>query len=422
MEEKDKNNARQKTEESFLTYEMLLQKTIILLPSQSGNSRYESVTVTNGTILGNVEIHCLIPSMPKWGTNKIKRSKYDYIFMIKKDYDDLPEEIRKQLIISEMMYDWSRGKSKKKPAKKPTEPMTNMQNKTMIWGASRTTLFSLLNNCVIPTSLTLRNKTHLHCFLCTKNMRPYITLEEYNALASDIKDLLDYQGEDEFLSTLLNERISAVSKGQTAAKQKVDKSSMETVGAVDRLLSKSHRKKKEKSISIENNEKKVRKATILSGKIVLTDDSIIPRCKSASILVEDKKYSVIGYISKTTGSLLIPASIFLKNVPMDSWSKLKLSDPKKLLPQQGFRSVSFDVDENDLQECSILFKYGYSVKKSVPFDVRRKALNTAIMDHAVTKEQAIQHIKRLITLNRNRYPDACARWRDDIEYLEQMMD
>lgn len=168
--------------------------------------------------------------------------------------------------------------------------------------------------------------------------------------------------------------------------------------------------------------KEENKKTFSPKKIVLTDDSIIPRCKSASILVEDKKYSVIGYISKTTGSLLIPASIFLKNVPMDSWSKLKLSDPKKLLPQQGFQGVSFDVDENDLQECSILFKYGYSVKKSVPFDVRRKALNAAIMDHAVTKEQAIQHIKRLITLNRNRYPDACARWRDDIEYLEQMLD
>lgn len=166
---------------------------------------------------------------------------------------------------------------------------------------------------------------------------------------------------------------------------------------------------------------KPRQAT-LSGKIVLTDDSIMPRCKSVSIIIGDEKYRVIGYRSEASGSLLIPASIFIKNVPMDSWDKLKLTDPKRLLPSQGPHESPYEIGNGDLQDCSILFKYGYSVRKSVPYDIRRKALNAALADHAVTKEQAIRHINHLIALNQARYPDACARWRDDIEYLNQLPD
>lgn len=164
------------------------------------------------------------------------------------------------------------------------------------------------------------------------------------------------------------------------------------------------------------------KQTTLSGKIVLTDDSIMPRCKSVSIIIGDKKYRVIGYRSEASGSLLIPASVFVKNVPVDSWEKLKLFDPKRLLPPQGQEGSSYEIGEGDLQDCSILYKYGYSVKKSVPYDTRRKALKAALADHAVTKEQVIRHNNRLIALNKNRYPDACTRWRDDIEYLNQLPD
>lgn len=179
-----------------------------------------------------------------------------------------------------------------------------------------------------------------------------------------------------------------------------------------------------KTVSTKTNqdEKHPRGIVLNSGRIVINDDSIIPRCKSVSMRIGDKRFQIIGYLSGATGSLLVPASVFIKNIPMDLWHNLNLSDPRRLLPPQGLQGSSYGIGNGDLQDCSILFKYGYSVRKSVPYDIRRKALNAALADHTVTKEQAIRHINHLIALNQSRYPDACARWRDDIEYLNQLPD
>lgn len=418
-----------------------------------------------------------------------KKEEYAHIYMIKSTFEQLPSEIKNRLHVKDPARNGSNDKtqSSNKPQKEVAETKINQiqgepgpairKPKPMVWGAYRSQILSLLNDCIVSTTLSLDVDHNIDCFLCTEkdrtgHTRYYLSVETYNKLAVSVKELMNYQGEDKFLSSL--QKARQFTSTHPVGKQLRDGKKLRGISkkAIDRLflnnkvktmdvdfndgtdqvvirlyqsvaskklyilqqdfekipdnirrqLNIPYRQSAHTNKKTRKSEESFRKIVSYSGKIVINDDSIISRCKSYAVPIGEEKYRLDGYISETTGSLLVPASVFIKTVPMELWHESNISDPKRLLPPQGQQGLPYGIGDADLQDCSILFKYGYSVRKSVPYDTRRKALDAALTDHAITKEQAIRHINHLIALNKTRYPNACARWRDDIEYLNQLPD
>lgn len=446
----------------------------LLSSSQWSTYFYQGLLVTVAAPMphGTIKIPLLL--LIHW------KEAYAYIYMLKSRFGQLPSEIKNRLHVKDLTKNGSidKAQSSKEPQKEVASAIRGP--KPMVWGAYRSQILSLLNGCIVATSLSLDGNQKIDCFFCTKkdgtgHTRYYIPVEIYDKLAVSVKELMNYQGEDKFLDSLqitsthpmgmqlrAGKKLWVISKkglDQLFLNNKVKIVDVDFDDGTDQVIIRFYQSAANKKLYIlpedleeipdkirkqlnihycqpmhtdtksRENEGKPRKSgenseeTVPnSRKIVINDDSIIPQCKSVSIHIGDECYRVIGYLSKATGSLLVPASVFIKNVPTDLWHRLNLSDPKKLLPLQGSQGSPYEIGNGDLQDCSILFKYGYSVRKSVSFDTRRNALNAALADRAVTKEQAIRLISRCIALNKARYHDACARWRGDLEYLNQLPD
>lgn len=85
-----------------------------------------------------------------------------------------------------------------------------------------------------------------------------------------------------------------------------------------------------------------------------------------------------------------------------------------------FDSSIPDTDElEDFAENSVLSRHGYSVKAGIHRTTRQQALSRILNDGIATKHEIIKLLTQFIKINKNRFPDACRRWEDDILFVNQ---
>lgn len=157
-------------------------------------------------------------------------------------------------------------------------------------------------------------------------------------------------------------------------------------------------------------------------RIIIKDDSILLCCKQKKILFNGVRYSVTGYFSTASGSLLVPASRFSQEIPQEVRRRMNIYDPNHLMPAEKAGSIEKPTEWNMLATQSVLHRSGYTVKRGTPKDERHKVLDAVIESKQLSKEEVRRHIQSLIARNYNRYPDACRRWQEDIDYLHQLSD
>lgn len=157
-----------------------------------------------------------------------------------------------------------------------------------------------------------------------------------------------------------------------------------------------------------------------NGKVVISDDNILPLCKRTKIRFGDYVCDVTGYISQASGSLLVPASCFTSEVPPAIRSLLNWEDPVGHLRKYEKSNEVNAGKWDSLKAQSLLHRYGYSVKTGVAKEFRQKILFTVVEKNDLSKDEVVRHIRSLIARNKNRYPEACTRWEDDIAYVQRL--
>lgn len=157
-----------------------------------------------------------------------------------------------------------------------------------------------------------------------------------------------------------------------------------------------------------------------SGRVIVSSDSILTLCKKVTLCFAGNSYSVTGYVSEASGSLLVPAKTFMKEVPIENWKYINLQDPHSYLRKYQMVEHGAQIQWLSLQPQSVLSEYGYSVRASISRDDRRKILERIICNGVLTEQEVVSHIRSLIARNQNRYPAACARWKEDIEFVRQI--
>lgn len=68
---------------------------------------------------------------------------------------------------------------------------------------------------------------------------------------------------------------------------------------------------------------------------------------------------------------------------------------------------------------SVLSRNGYSVKAGVSILQRQKALSYILDNHIAEKHEIITLLNQFIQLQKNRLPEACERWREDLLFVNQ---
>lgn len=236
--------------------------------------------------------------------------------------------------------------------------------------------------CIVPTTISLRpagrhSIQNINGYKNTAGSITYISLDVYSMLSAYMKEQLNIQNADEVKEEMLTKKAQLP-------------------------------KRTEKVIH--------------SGKIVVADNSIRNVCRRIWLNAAGEMLPVTGHISEATGSLLIPAKNFSKEVPIEVRAKLNWEDPIGYLRQYEGRCTSGSGEWSALNTQSILHRYGYSVKASVSKEYRQEVLGRIVQDGLVSRAAVLSHIRSLISRNTNRYPVACARWKEDVEFVKNLQE
>lgn len=85
-----------------------------------------------------------------------------------------------------------------------------------------------------------------------------------------------------------------------------------------------------------------------------------------------------------------------------------------------FDSSVPDINEwEEFADDSVLSRHGYSVRAGVHRTTRQQALSRILNDGIATKHEIIKLLTQFIRRNKNRFPDACRRWEEDILFVNQ---
>lgn len=85
-----------------------------------------------------------------------------------------------------------------------------------------------------------------------------------------------------------------------------------------------------------------------------------------------------------------------------------------------YSSIDNDEDgDSGFAYDSILSRNGYSVRKGIPRTTRQRVLRRILDENISTKHEIIKLLTQFIKIGKNRFPDACRRWQEDILFVNQ---
>ncbi len=82
-------------------------------------------------------------------------------------------------------------------------------------------------------------------------------------------------------------------------------------------------------------------------------------------------------------------------------------------------SIIHDDFEHEFDDYSILSTHGYNVKNGTPRTTRQSILSHILDEKISTKHEIIKLLTQFIKINKNRCPDACRKWQEDILFVNQ---
>lgn len=342
------------------------------------------------------------------------------LYILPEEYEKIPQGIRNKLRIKDI-----RPYSVPEHVESPEEKKTASKNRdpqfSSIYFSNLSYFSDYKTDIATPTALQVLKKkikirraileigdvqAKLNCYFASDINRILVPNSEFDQLPLSVKLRFRLRPEGEGCLTVVGIfPASSMDSQQKSNKSKRRKTPQKNTA--------------EDIVSPCNMEKQPHKeAPHFNGKVVVSDDNILPLCKKKKIRFGEHICYVTGYISEASGSLLVPARHFTTEVPPDIRGNLKWEDPVGYLRKYEKPSEANIGEWASLKAQSLLHRYGYSVKAGIAKETRQKILFTVVEKNDLSKDEIIRHIRSLIARNKNRYPEACSRWKEDMAYVQ----